>query len=113
MEFTQHLQEERRGEETGWWQLAAECGHLAKPHHETPRGWKAKRRIERCVFLLFFQIENSSDEFALYIVHTSGERTKLKDSDYPLIARILQGPCEAIAKIFLMEKDLGEEVTYD
>ncbi|XP_072410045.1 ras association domain-containing protein 2a [Chiloscyllium punctatum] len=60
-----------------------------------------------------FKIENSSDEFALYIVHTSGERTKLKDSDYPLIARILQGPCEAIAKIFLMEKDLGEEVTYD
>ncbi|XP_048449745.1 ras association domain-containing protein 2 [Rhincodon typus] len=60
-----------------------------------------------------FKIENSSNEFALYIVHTSGERTKLKDSDYPLISRILQGPCEAIAKIFLMEKDLGEEVTYD
>ncbi|XP_078421556.1 ras association domain-containing protein 2a [Cetorhinus maximus] len=60
-----------------------------------------------------FKIENSSDEFALYIVHTSGERTKLKNSDYPLISRILQGPCEAIAKIFLMEKDLGEEVTYD
>ncbi|XP_078095850.1 ras association domain-containing protein 2-like [Mustelus asterias] len=60
-----------------------------------------------------FKIENSSDEFALYIVHTSGERTKLKDSDYPLISRLLQGPCEAIAKIFLMEKDLGEEVTYD
>ncbi|XP_067879137.1 ras association domain-containing protein 2a isoform X2 [Heterodontus francisci] len=65
--------------------------------------------------LLFnkFKIENNSDEFALYIVHTSGERTKLKDSDYPLISRILQGPCEDIAKIFLMEKDLGEEVTYD
>ncbi|XP_069774080.1 ras association domain-containing protein 2a isoform X1 [Narcine bancroftii] len=60
-----------------------------------------------------FKIENNSDEFALYIVHTSGERTKLKDLDYPLITRILQGPCEAIAKIFLMEKDLGEEVTYD
>ncbi|XP_067857139.1 ras association domain-containing protein 2a isoform X2 [Heptranchias perlo] len=60
-----------------------------------------------------FKIENSSEEFALYIVHTSGERTKLRESDYPLIARILQGPCEAIAKIFLMEKDLGTEVTYD
>ncbi|XP_072341720.1 ras association domain-containing protein 2a [Scyliorhinus torazame] len=60
-----------------------------------------------------FKIVNSFDEFALYVVHTSGERTKLKNSDYPLICRILQGPCEAIAKIFLMEKDLGEEVTYD
>ncbi|XP_059802787.1 ras association domain-containing protein 4a [Hypanus sabinus] len=60
-----------------------------------------------------FRVENVPDEFALYVVHESGERTKLKDSEYPLIARILHGPCEKIARIFLMEKDLGEEVTYD
>ncbi|XP_064173277.1 ras association domain-containing protein 4a [Anguilla rostrata] len=60
-----------------------------------------------------FRVENQSDEFALYVVHESGERTKLKDSEYPLITRLLHGPCEKIAKIFLMETDLGEEVTYD
>lgn len=60
-----------------------------------------------------FMVENVPDEFALYVVHESGERTKLKDSEYPLISRILHGPCEKIARIFLMEKDLGEEVTYD
>ncbi|XP_060710226.1 ras association domain-containing protein 4a isoform X2 [Hemiscyllium ocellatum] len=60
-----------------------------------------------------FRVENTADEFALYVVHESGERTKLKDSEYPLISRILHGPCEKIARIFLMEKDLGEEVTYD
>ncbi|XP_078386873.1 ras association domain-containing protein 4a isoform X1 [Cetorhinus maximus] len=60
-----------------------------------------------------FRVENPADEFALYVVHESGERTKLKDSEYPLISRILHGPCEKIARIFLMEKDLGEEVTYD
>ncbi|XP_030057712.1 ras association domain-containing protein 2 isoform X2 [Microcaecilia unicolor] len=60
-----------------------------------------------------FKIENSAEEFALYIVHTSGEKQKLKESDYPLIARILQGPCEQVCKIFLMEKDQVEEVTYD
>nr|XP_034973266.1 ras association domain-containing protein 2 [Zootoca vivipara]XP_034973267.1 ras association domain-containing protein 2 [Zootoca vivipara]XP_034973268.1 ras association domain-containing protein 2 [Zootoca vivipara] len=60
-----------------------------------------------------FKIENSAEEFALYIVHTSGEKQKLKVTDYPLIARILQGPCEQIAKVFLMEKDQVEEVTYD
>lgn len=27
--------------------------------------------------------------------------------------RVLHGPCEKIAKLFIMEKDLGEEVTYD
>ncbi|KAG9354710.1 hypothetical protein JZ751_001423 [Albula glossodonta] len=39
------------------------------------------------VLLNKFKIENSPDDFALYLVHTSG--------------------------VFLMEQDLGEEVTYD
>ncbi|XP_073415598.1 ras association domain-containing protein 2 [Dendrobates tinctorius] len=60
-----------------------------------------------------FKIENSASEFSLYIVHTSGEKSKLKDSDYPLIARILQGPCEQVSKVFLMEKGQIEEITYD
>ncbi|XP_076980669.1 ras association domain-containing protein 4 [Tamandua tetradactyla] len=60
-----------------------------------------------------FRVENSPSEFALYVVHESGERTKLKDCEYPLISRILHGPCEKIAKIFLMETDLGEEVPHD
>ncbi|XP_063788122.1 ras association domain-containing protein 2 [Pseudophryne corroboree] len=60
-----------------------------------------------------FKIENSAAEFSLYIEHTSGEKCKLKDTDYPLIARILQGPCEQVSKVFLMEKDQVEEVTYD
>ncbi|XP_023402914.2 ras association domain-containing protein 4 isoform X2 [Loxodonta africana] len=60
-----------------------------------------------------FRVENGPEEFALYMVHESGERTKLKDHEYPLISRILHGPCEKIAKLFLMETDLGEEVPYD
>ena len=38
---------------------------------------------------------------------------KLKRSDYPLVLRVMQGPCEQVCKVFLMEEDLGEEVTYD
>lgn len=60
-----------------------------------------------------FRVENGPSEFALYIVHESGERTKLKDCEYPLVSRILHGPCEKIARIFLMEADLGEEVSHD
>lgn len=41
------------------------------------------------------------------------ERVKLKRTDYPLVLRIIQGPCEQVCKVFLMEEDLGEEVTYD
>ncbi|XP_072534123.1 ras association domain-containing protein 4a isoform X3 [Salminus brasiliensis] len=64
-------------------------------------------------FMVFLQVENSTDEFALYVVHESGERTKFKDTEYPLVSRLLHGPCEKIANIFIMERDLGEEVTYD
>ncbi|XP_004466867.1 ras association domain-containing protein 4 isoform X2 [Dasypus novemcinctus] len=60
-----------------------------------------------------FRVENGPSEFALYIVHESGERTKLKDGEYPLVSRILHGPCEKIAKLFLMETDLGEEVPHE
>lgn len=60
-----------------------------------------------------FRVKNSPSEFALYIVRESGEQTKLKDCEYPLISRILHGPCEKIARIFLMEADLGEEVPHD
>ncbi|XP_063047004.1 ras association domain-containing protein 4a [Engraulis encrasicolus] len=60
-----------------------------------------------------FRVENKVEEFALYVVHESGERTRLKDCEFPLVCRVLHGPCEKIAKIFIMETDLGEEVTYD
>uniref|UniRef100_A0A673GH53 Ras association domain family member 2a n=1 Tax=Sinocyclocheilus rhinocerous TaxID=307959 RepID=A0A673GH53_9TELE len=65
------------------------------------------------VLLNKFKIENSPDEFALYLVHASGERVQLKPTDYPLVVRILQGPCEQVCKIFLMEQDLGEEIPYE
>ncbi|XP_028922475.1 ras association domain-containing protein 2 [Ornithorhynchus anatinus] len=60
-----------------------------------------------------FKIENSAEEFALYVVHTSGEKQKLRGTDYPLMARILQGPCERVSRLFLMDRDQVEEVTYD
>ncbi|XP_068167384.1 ras association domain-containing protein 2b [Antennarius striatus] len=65
------------------------------------------------VLLNKFKIENSPDDFAIYLVHASGERVKLKRTDHPLALRVMQGPCEQVCKVFLMEEDLGEEVTYD
>ncbi|KPP57183.1 ras association domain-containing protein 2-like, partial [Scleropages formosus] len=64
------------------------------------------------VLLNKFKIENSPDDFTLFLVHTSGERVQLKRTDHPLVVRILEGPCEQVSKIFIMEKDLGEEITY-
>ncbi|XP_048864398.1 ras association domain-containing protein 4a [Brienomyrus brachyistius] len=76
---------------------------------------KSTMTTEQVLRLLLnkFRVENKLEEFVLYMVHESGEKTKLRDTDYPLISRLLHGPCEKIAKMFLMEADLGEEVTYD
>lgn len=60
-----------------------------------------------------FRVENGPSDFGLYLVHENGERTRLGDTELPLICRILHGPCERIAKLFLMETDLGEEVSHD
>lgn len=46
-------------------------------------------------------------------VYVLVEKTRLRDGEYPLVARVLYGPCEKISKILITEADLGEEVTYD
>ncbi|NXW64766.1 RASF6 protein, partial [Eurystomus gularis] len=59
-----------------------------------------------------FKIENSPHEFALYILHASGEKKQLRSGDVPLLHRLLQGPSEKIAKFFLMDRDV-EEISSD
>ncbi|NWX52220.1 RASF6 protein, partial [Steatornis caripensis] len=59
-----------------------------------------------------FKIENSPHEFALYIIHASGEKKQLRSGDVPLLHRLLQGPSEKIAKFFLMDRGV-EEVSSD
>uniref|UniRef100_UPI00358F8065 ras association domain-containing protein 4-like isoform X1 n=2 Tax=Myxine glutinosa TaxID=7769 RepID=UPI00358F8065 len=66
-----------------------------------------------CSLLKKFRVENEANEFALYIVHTTGEKRRLQDTEFPLIVRVLQGPSEKISRLFLMEQDLGEEITHD
>ncbi|KAM9331570.1 ras association domain-containing protein 6 [Gastrophryne carolinensis] len=71
---------------------------------------KTKEVIEQ--LLHKFMIENSPNEFALYIIHASGEKKKLKDTDFPLWERLLQGPSGRIARMFLMDRE-AEEISSD
>uniref|UniRef100_A0A8C3X8P5 Ras association domain family member 6 n=1 Tax=Catagonus wagneri TaxID=51154 RepID=A0A8C3X8P5_9CETA len=57
-------------------------------------------------------IENSAQDFALYIIFSTGERRRLKKTDVPLLHRLLQGPSKKNARIFLMDKD-AEEISGD
>ncbi|XP_018421492.1 PREDICTED: ras association domain-containing protein 6 [Nanorana parkeri] len=71
---------------------------------------KTKEVIEQ--LLHKFMIENSPNEFALYIIHASGEKKKLKKKDCPLWERLLQGPSGSIARMFLMDRE-AEEISSD
>lgn len=59
-----------------------------------------------------FKIENSAQDFALYIIFATGEQRRLKKTDIPLLHRLLQGPSKKNARIFLMDKDT-EEISSD
>ncbi|NXJ67701.1 RASF6 protein, partial [Rostratula benghalensis] len=59
-----------------------------------------------------FKMENSPQEFALCIIHASGEKKQLRSGDVPLLHRLLQGPSEKVAKFFLMDRDV-EEISSD
>lgn len=69
----------------------------------------AQRRTLRTLCIKCIIVINPS----LHVCSGVSERVKLKRTDYPMLLRIMQGPCEQVCKIFLMEEDLGEEVTYD
>ncbi|NXP53981.1 RASF6 protein, partial [Heliornis fulica] len=55
-----------------------------------------------------FKIENSPQEFALYIIHATGEKKQLRSGDVPLLHRLLQGPSEKVARFFLMDRAVAE-----
>ncbi|KAM8968098.1 ras association domain-containing protein 6 [Sarcophilus harrisii] len=59
-----------------------------------------------------FKIENNPQDFALYIIYATGEKRRLKKTDIPLLERLLQGPSQRNARIFLMDQD-AEEISSD
>lgn len=67
----------------------------------------------RVEMLCFYVLECVCLWSVVFFVYDLVERSRLRDGQYPLVARVLYGPCEKISKIFITEADLGEEVTYD
>ncbi|XP_062504183.1 ras association domain-containing protein 2-like [Corticium candelabrum] len=58
-----------------------------------------------------FTVENSLNEYALYVIHDHGGAEPVKNDDYPLQVRLKLGPSEAVAKIFIM--DAADEARVD
>lgn len=60
-----------------------------------------------------FKVENSPRDFALYVVRDTGERRLMQDDEFPLLARVMLGPDETVAKLFIMNRENTNEIPYE
>ncbi|CAL1277122.1 unnamed protein product [Larinioides sclopetarius] len=58
-----------------------------------------------------FKVVNNPEDFALYVVRDTGERRCIQENEYPLLVRVMLGPSEDVAKVFIMNKYLAKEIT--
>lgn len=57
-----------------------------------------------------YKVDSRSENFALFIVRDNGEQKRLKDDDYPLVSRVMLGPHEDVARLFLMDAQSTSEI---
>lgn len=57
-------------------------------------------------------MDNRPDHFTLFVIRDNGEQRRLKDDEYPLLVRIMLGPHEDVARIFLMDANNTSEIRY-
>jgi len=58
-----------------------------------------------------YKVDSDGSNFALFIVRDNGEQKRLKDDEYPLLSRVLLGPHEDVARLFLMDSHTTSEVS--
>lgn len=57
-----------------------------------------------------YKVESKAENFALFIVRDNGEQKKLSNDDFPLLTRVLMGPHEDVARLFLMDGQEAHEI---
>ncbi|KAL1509016.1 hypothetical protein ABEB36_003823 [Hypothenemus hampei] len=91
-----------------------ETSFFTPPHGSQMSVWVTSMVNSQEVIKLIlekYKVESDSNNFALFIVRDNGEQRRLKDDEYPLLARVLLGPHEDVAKLFLMDSHNTPEVS--
>ena len=57
-----------------------------------------------------YKVDSHAENFSLYIMRDNGEQKRLKENEYPLISRVMLGPHEEVARIFLVDSRKTEEI---
>ncbi|KAF7994538.1 hypothetical protein HCN44_004010 [Aphidius gifuensis] len=60
-----------------------------------------------------YKVDAKPDNFALFIVRDNGEQRRLRDDEYPLEVRVVLGPHETVARLFLVDKLSTQEISSD
>ncbi|KAF7407292.1 hypothetical protein HZH66_001829 [Vespula vulgaris] len=60
-----------------------------------------------------YKVDAKSDNFALFVVRDNGEQRRLRDDEYPLEVRVVLGPHENVARLFLVDKLSTPEISSD
>lgn len=60
-----------------------------------------------------YKVDSRPENFALFVVRDNGEQRRIKDDEYPLLVRILLGPHEDPARIFLTDAYNTSEIRCD
>ncbi|CAH0552964.1 unnamed protein product [Brassicogethes aeneus] len=58
-----------------------------------------------------YKVDSDPNNFALFVVRDNGEQRRLKDDEYPLLTRVVLGPHEDVAKLYLMDGNTTPEVS--
>ncbi|XP_018573460.1 uncharacterized protein LOC108912643 [Anoplophora glabripennis] len=58
-----------------------------------------------------YKVESDPQNFALFVVRDNGEQRRLKEDEYPLLTRVLLGPHEDVARMYLMDSHSTREVS--
>ncbi|KAK9506290.1 hypothetical protein O3M35_008252 [Rhynocoris fuscipes] len=58
-----------------------------------------------------YKVDSRPDYFALFVVRDNGEQRMLREDEYPLVTRVMLGPHEDVAKLYLMDRTTTEEIS--
>ncbi|KAF6208288.1 hypothetical protein GE061_016742 [Apolygus lucorum] len=58
-----------------------------------------------------YKVDSKPQLFALFIVRDNGEQRMLREEEYPLVTRVMLGPHEDVAKLYLMDRTTTDEIS--
>ncbi|XP_054730461.1 serine-rich adhesin for platelets [Anastrepha obliqua] len=58
-----------------------------------------------------YKVDSAAQNFSLFIIRDNGEQKRLKETDYPLLTRVMMGPHEDVARLFLVDAKKTDEIS--